>query len=235
MSGYANPYVVAAAEPSVRAKFIQKTYIHLALAIAAFIGIEFVLFQIPAAKQLAGTMVSSRMSWFIVLGVWMLVSGLANRWALSSTSKGMQYLGLGVFVFFEAIIFLPILLAAASMSPDGAIIQKAAFATLGLFAGLTAVAFVTKKDFSFFRGFLTIGGFVALGLIVTSMIFNWEGGLGIWFSGAMVLFAGIAILYSTSNVIHHYNPNQYVAASLSLFANVALMFWYILQIFMSRD
>jgi len=232
MSGYANPYVVAQAEPSVRAAFIQKTYLHLAAAIAAFIGIEFVLFQIPAAKDLARLMMGN---WLIVLGAWMLISWIAERWASSATSKGMQYLGLSVFIFFEAIIFLPILMIAEAKTGDGAIITQAAIVTLGLFAGLTVVAFVTKKDFSFFRGFLVIGGFVALGLIVTSMIFNWEGGLGIWFSGAMVLFAGIAILYTTSNIIHHYNPEQYVAASLALFANVALMFWYILRIFMSRD
>jgi FtsH-binding integral membrane protein len=48
----------------------------------------------------------------------------------------------------------------------------------------------------------------------------------------MVAFAGAAILYETSNILHHYRPNQHVAASLSLFASVALLFWYVLRIFM---
>jgi len=51
----------------------------------------------------------------------------------------------------------------------------------------------------------------------------------------MVILAAGSILYNTSNIIHHYNTQQYVAASLSLFASVALLFWYLLQIFMSRD
>ena len=71
--------------------------------------------------------------------------------------------------------------------------------------------------------------------IVVAIIFPSFITLGFWFSVIMVLFAAGSVLYSTSNIIHHYNTNQYVAASLGLFASVALMFWYILRIFMSRD
>ena len=56
-----------------------------------------------------------------------------------------------------------------------------------------------------------------------------------WFSVAMVGLAGAAILYDTSNVLHHYPEDRYVAASLQLFASVAMMFWYVLRIFMSRE
>ena len=59
--------------------------------------------------------------------------------------------------------------------------------------------------------------------------------LGTWFSVAMVAFAGAAILYDTSNVLHHYPEDRYVAGALQLFASVALMFWYVLRLFMSRD
>ena len=51
----------------------------------------------------------------------------------------------------------------------------------------------------------------------------------------MIGFAGAAILYDTSNILHHYPQDKYVAASLQLFASIALMFWYGLQFFMSRD
>jgi FtsH-binding integral membrane protein len=40
-------------------------------------------------------------------------------------------------------------------------------------------------------------------------------------------------LYDTSNVLHRYRTEQYVAASLALFASVALLFWYILRLMMS--
>jgi FtsH-binding integral membrane protein len=97
--------------------------------------------------------------------------------------------------------------------------------------GISAVALTTKKDFSFLGGILKIGGFVALGLIVASFLVPIS--LGLWFSGAMIIFASGCILYNTSNLIHRYEPGQHVAASLSLFASVALLFWYVLRFLMS--
>jgi FtsH-binding integral membrane protein len=229
---YSNPYVVAHAEENVRAAFIRKTYAHLAGAILAFVAIEAALFSIPGIeKTVFGLLATSPYSWLVVLGVFMFTAWIAEKWANSSTSLGMQYAGLGLYVVIEALIFLPLLLLAAAQVGDFSLIYKAGLITLGLFAGLTFVAFTTKKDFSFLGGFLKVGFFVALGIIVIGIIGGFN--LGLWFSGAMVLLAGGAILYSTSNIIHHYNTNQYVAASLGLFASVALLFWYVLRIVMA--
>ena len=102
------------------------------------------------------------------------------------------------------------------------------------FAGLTAVAFVSRKDFSFLGAVLKWGGLCALVLIGAALIFGFE--LGTFFSVAMVAFAGAAILYDTSNVLHHFPEDRYVGAALELFASVALLFWYVLRIFIaSRD
>lgn len=96
-----------------------------------------------------------------------------------------------------------------------------------MFAGITAIAFTSREDFSFLGNFLRIGGFIALGLIICSVLFGFT--LGLIFSAFMVTFASVAILYTTSNIIHHYAPHQYVAASLELFASVALLFYYVLM------
>lgn len=219
---------VSNSAPTERAAFIRKTYAHLAVAILAFIGLEALLINSPLALPLLKLMFGT--SWLIVLAAFMGISWLANSWARSDTSQAMQYLGLGLYVVAETIIFLPLLYIADTRFPGA--IQSAALVTLGLFAALTAIVFTTRKDFSFLGPILTIAGFVALGVIACSLLF---GGftLGILFSAVMVLFAGGAILYDTSNVLHNYRPNQYVAASLSLFASVGLLFWYVLQIFMS--
>ena len=114
------------------------------------------------------------------------------------------------------------------------VIATAGIATLGLFAVLTTIVFVTRKDFSFMRSILWFGGFAAMGLIVCAILFNFS--LGPIFTYAMIAFACGHILYDTSNVLHHYRVGQHVAASLSLFASVALLFWYVLRIVMaSRD
>lgn len=227
-------YVVAEAPAEQRVAFIRRTYQHLACAVLAFLALEWVFFQTGVAQRLTETLVGGRFSWLIVLGGFMAVSWIAERWAQSNTSQGMQYLGLGVYVVAEAIIFVPILYFASKIGSN--VIPTAGLITTLLFAGLTFTAFTTRADFSFLGGILKIGGFVALGVIVASIGFGFN--LGLIFSAVMVLFASAAILYSTSNVLHRYQPSQHVAASLSLFASVALLFWYILRIvlsFTSRD
>src|SRR5699024_5366450 len=100
--------------------------------------------------------------------------------------------------------------------------------TLTLVLGLTGVAVFTGADFSFLRGALTVGGVVALGLIVASIIFGFS--LGLLFSLAMVAFASGSVLYNTSNILRTYRTDQPVAAALSLFASIALLFWYVVRI-----
>jgi uncharacterized protein len=211
-----------------RARFITRTYNHLFGAILAFAAIEYLLFSSGLAYPLAKAMMGT--SWLLVLGGFMVASWLATRAAHQSKSKGAQYAALGGYVLAEAIIFVP-LLAVAEMYAPGAIPSAGLVTMLG-FAGLTAVAFTTRKDFSFLGGLLRWAGIVAIVAIVAGVVFGFE--LGTWFSVGMVGLAGAAILYDTSNVIHHYPEDRYVAASLQLFASVALMFWYVLRIFLSR-
>ncbi len=232
MSTYSgNPFVTVAESAAVdRAAFIRRTYLHLAGAILAFIGLEAWMLHTPAMLDFAYDMVSGR-SWLLVLVAFMAVSWIADKLARSDAGSGVQYLGLGLYTVAEAVIFLP-LLAVAVYSPQyQGSVSMAGIITGLLFAGLTATAFMTRKDFSFMRGILVIGSFVALGVIVCSIMFGFQ--LGLLFSAAMVLFAGGSILYTTSNIIHHYRPNQHVAASLALFAGVMLLLWYVLRIVMS--
>lgn len=235
MDNYTTSFGNTAADamPAERASFIRKTYLHLAAAILAFIAIEVVLFSTGAAYTIAATMLGGSWSWLIVLALFMGVSFLANWWANSQTSKAMQYLGLGLYVVAEAVIFVPLLFIVANFGGGGDVILKAGVVSLGLFLGLTAVVFLTRTDFSFLGPILVIGGFVALGFIAASIMFGFS--LGNIFAFVMVAFAGTAILFNTSNVMRQYHPSQHVAASLTLFASIALLFWYILSIFSSSD
>ena len=234
----ANPYdsprysVAAMAAVDERAGFITKTYLHLVGAIGALVFLEFVLLQTPIGESLVQLMMRSQYGWLIVLGLFMGVSWLANSWAMSSTSLTKQYLGLALYVAAESIILLPMIYIATTMPAYRGVVPTAAVTTLGLFAALTAVVFITRKDFSFLRSILMFGGFAAMGLIVCAIVFSFS--LGPIFTYAMIAFACGYILYDTSNVLHHYRIGQHVAASLALFASVALLFWYILRLFMSN-
>lgn len=235
MNEYATSFGNSAANalPAQRAQFIRKTYLLLAAAILAFVVIETFLFVSGAAYAILSVLtIGGSVGWLVVLAAFMGISYLANRWAMSDTSSAMQYLGLGIFVIAEAIIFVPMIFIAATYS-DASVIPKAGIVTLGLFLGITATVFLTRADFSWLGPIIAIGGFAALGFIVASAIFGFS--LGSIFAFVMVAFAGTAILYNTSQVLHNYHTSQHVAASLTLFAGIALLFWYILSIFSSRD
>jgi FtsH-binding integral membrane protein len=168
----------------------------------------------------------------------MVVSWVANRWAMSETSVVQQYAGLIGYVFAQSILILPMMWYAQDKVIEFApgqnvnVIGAAGLVTLVMFGGLTALVWLTGKDFSFLGYGLGIAGMGIFALIVASMFF---GGLnlGIWFSVALIVFASAYILYDTSNVMNHYRPTQHVAASLALFSSVALLFWYVLRLFIA--
>ena len=226
MSTNTTPAWVASAGASDRALFIRRTYGHLALAVFAFAVVEALLLRLPGVHDLAGRMTEGY-NWLLVLAAFMVVSSVADRWARSSRSAEQQYLGLTLAVAAQAVLFVPLLLGVASAG-NRDVLPTAAIITLLMVLGLTGVAAVTRTDFSFLRSALTIGGFLALGLIVASILFGFSLGLG--FSFAMVTFASAAILYNTSNVLHAYRTDQHVAAALALFASIALLFWWAVQI-----
>lgn len=221
----------AAASADVRAGFIMKTYAHLVLAIVALIGIEIVAFQIFEPMDIAKAMMGSPISWLVVLGMFMVVGFIADKWASSDSSKTMQYLGLGLYIVAEAVILMPLLsVVYLIMPPDQAqqTILTAAVGTGGLFALMTLAVFITRANFSFLRSFLWFGSLALFGLIIVAMFGGFE-------PGPIIIYVGIAlacgyILYYTSNVLHEYRPDQYVAASLALFAAVMLLFWYVLRL-----
>ena len=129
---------------------------------------------------------------------------------------------------FASVVFVPLLYIADAKAPGT--IDSATLVTLLGAGGLMFVAHRTRKDFSFLRALLMWGGILALVLMVGGAIFGFQ--LGTWFSVGMIGFAGAAVLYDTSNVIHYYQEDRYVSAAMQLFASIELMFWYVLRVLM---
>ena len=230
---YSQPQSAIGTAADRRARFIVRTYNHLFGAIVAFALIEFGLFMSGIADVIAAVVLrGGQLLWFGVLAAFMIVGWLASRYAHTAESKGVQYLALASYVFVEALVFVPILWIAERFAPSA--IPSAGLVTVVGFAALTGIAFWTRKDFSFLGGILRWGFICALLLMIAGAIFGFQ--LGVFFSIALVGLAGAAILYDTSNVIHHFPEDRYVGAALELFASVALMFWYVLRLFLAaRD
>jgi len=215
-----------------RSEFIWKCYAHVIGAILALVAIETYLFSSGVAWAIAGPMMQSPM---LVLMAFIALSWGASHLAHRLESKTSQYAAFAAFVVVWSLMFVPMLAIAMAMDAErgGNMIESAAGVTIFGCVALIATVMITRKDFSFLRGMLVWGFFIAMGLIGASFLFGWN--LGTWFSVGMIGFAGVAVLYDTSNIMHHYPEDKYVAASMALFASIAMMFWYILRLFMSRD
>lgn len=245
---------VATLGVSDRVAFLRKTYAHLGVALLAFAALTGGMLRYGTETSLKFSLWALRgggFNWLIVIGLFMAVGWLAQKLASSNSSKGLQYVGLGIFVAAEAILLQPLLwmLMLKFGNPDtmfasdgvhailsgqaASILMQAIVITLAIFVGLTLTVFLTKKDFSFMRGALAICSFAAIGVIVASIMFGFS--LGAVFCGAMILLMAGYILYQTSQVMAHFPPTAYVAAALMLFSTIATLFWYVLQLLMSLN
>jgi len=216
------------AAPEERQTFIAKTYAHLAGAIFATVALDAGYFVSGLAEPMVGLLTAS---WLLTLALFMGAGMLANYWAIRATSPAMALAGLSLYVLAASVLLVPMLAYAAAVAGPQAI-PAAALVTLSVFGALTAYAFVTRQDFTFVGGALALGSGVALALVIGSVIFGLN--LGLWFSVGMVALAGGYVLRDTSRMMSVYRTDQYDAAALSLYASIALMFWYVLRIFSRR-
>ena len=224
------PVSAAQSMASERAAFIRRVYAHLAGAVLALIGVETLLLNV-IPKQTILELFRPGLSWLLVMVLFMGAGFVARVWAQSRSSMAIQYAGLGLYVLAWAIMFMPLIVIGNYHSPN--LIPQAGIMTAAVFGGLTLSVFVMRKDYSFLAPVLTVGSFIALGLILAACLFGFS--LGLFFCFAMVALISGYILYDTSAVMLHYPTDMYVAASLELLADVAMMFWYIAQILMSSS
>jgi len=229
MESFAPTQPVATLDATERGAFVIRVYQHLLLAVAAFVGFEIALFGLGIAEALHDFLVGASSAWLLVLGGFMVVQWMATTAAHNLHDTRMQYVGLFALAAGEALLFAPFLHMVFEDPSNGSTTVWAAAAITALgFAGLTIVAFTTRKDLSFLRPMLMWGGIAALVLIVAAVLFGLS--LGVWFSVAMIALAGGSILYQTQAIMARYPSNAHVGAAVQLFASVMLLFWYVLRL-----
>jgi uncharacterized protein len=220
---------VADLDDVARGEFIIKVYQHVLVAVGAFIVFEALLINLGVAEAMWDFIAGNSGAWLLVLGGFMVVNWLATSAAHDVLNPSRQYGGLFGMAAAQAVIFAPFLYYFFNVAPDGtSSVVAAAIITVAGFAGLSAVAFVTRRDLSFLRPLLLWGFVCSLVLIGAALLFGLE--LGIWFSVAMIALAGGSILYQTQTILRRYPYDAYVGASVQLFASVMLLFWYVLRL-----
>ncbi|MGD9753236.1 MAG: Bax inhibitor-1 family protein [Acidimicrobiia bacterium] len=228
---YAASIPVARQSVEARAQFLIKVYVHLAVAVGAFLAVETALFLGGGAEALFEFLADSRGSWLLILGGFMVVNWIGTQAAHNLANPQAQYLGLFGIAAAEAVIFAPFLYWVFNTDGSGTV-ASAAIITLAGFAALTIIGIFTRKDLSVLRPLVLWGSIVALLAIVGSVLFG--AVLGTWFSVAMVGLAGAAILYQTQNIMKRYPEWAYVGAAVQLFGSLMTMFWYVLRILSAR-
>jgi uncharacterized protein len=229
---------VATVGVSDRVAFLRKTYAHLGGALIAWAALTgaFFRFAPETSFKFSRWALDGRWNWLAVIALFMVVGMIAQKLAQSNTSRGLQYLGLGLEVGAWTFLLQPVLWVLFSNFHAGEpmkILGEAVVITLAIFVGLTLTVFISKKDFSFMRGALMIGMFAAMGVVLASLLFGFQ--LGAIFCGAMVLLMAGYILYQTSIIMKSFPPTAHVAAALMLFSTVATLFWYVLQFLMEMN
>lgn len=221
--------VVAEISAADRVQFVRLVYTHVAGAWLAFFVAEAVLLSLKVTYLYTALVLSLPKGWLMVMALFMGVGWMSRVLVNGGLPRSYQYAGLAVYILAEALIFAPLIIVAVALC--GPIVLLHALLLSGaLFAGLTAIVFTTRKDFSFLGSILTVGGFVSLGLIVASLVVGFN--LGLAFASGMIVIAGGAILYDTSRILTDHQPDEYVSAALELFASMALLLWYVIRILM---
>lgn len=209
---------------------MTRVYLRLLAGIAGFIAVEYLLFEWGLAEAITAFVIDT--NWLLILGGFMIVSWIANSLGVRAETPAAQYGAYALLVVANALLFAaPLWIASEAPALEG-VITTAAQISLFAFAALSVIAIRSGKDFTFLRPLLMWGGVLALALIVGSVLFG--AVLGTWFSVAMIGFAGAAILFETQKIYRSYPPQYEVPAAMALFASIALLFWYVLQLLMRR-
>ncbi|MGY4876673.1 Bax inhibitor-1/YccA family protein [Vreelandella aquamarina] len=140
------------------------------------------------------------------------------------------------FTGFMGFTLGPILSAYLAL-PNGAALIMNALAMTGLtFIGLSAVALVSKKDFSFLGNFLLAGAIVLVLAMVAGLVFN-IAALSLMVSAGFVLFSSAVILYQTSEIVHRAGETNYILATITLYVSIYNLFVSLLSLLgiMSSD
>ncbi len=227
----------ATATLSDRIAFIQKVYLMTLTGLAVFFAVGGglaggALLQIEPMLSIVVAM--SKLHPLIYFLLFLGLSFGAQRLAMVP--------GLNVAVFYGfagALGLLSTALIAVAGSVGGlAILAQALGLTVLTFGALTAVVFITKKDFSFLGSFLMVGMILAivstLALIVANMMGFQVGMLSV----ALTIFTTLVfvgyILYDTSNILHRYSTDMVVPAALALLVDFVMLFRLILSLLLSR-
>jgi FtsH-binding integral membrane protein len=139
-----------------------------------------------------------------------------------------------LFTFVVGVWISPFMAVAEMRSPG--VVSQAALLTFAAFGVLSLYAVFSKRDFSAWGSFFTVGLVV---LIIASLInmFVQSAAAGIWIAAiGVMIFAGL-LVFDTWRLLRsgQYGQNDYVIAAVSIYLDLLNMFLFILSLLTGRS
>jgi FtsH-binding integral membrane protein len=205
-----------------RATLIRRTYaLVLVSVLVTIVGVSFALSQ-PAVLQAVAQ--HPIIAFFAALAPLFVAGRLKAAFPMNIGFVLLFNFAMGVMVS-PAIFFY------GSRQPG--LIGQAAVLTIGAFGILTLYAFVSRRDFSAWGGFLIVGLWVLIGTMLLNLYFQ-NAAVDLWLASvAVLLFSGL-LLYDTWRLRNFYGPDEYVGAAVQIYLDLLNMFMAILRIMGNR-
>lgn len=205
-----------------RATLVRRTYaLVLVSVLVTMVGVSFALSQ-PAVLQ---AVAQHPIIAFLAALAPLVIAGRMK--AAFPMNIGFVLL----FNFAWGVIISPAIFFYGSRQPG--LIGQAAVLTIGAFGILTLYAFVSRRDFSAWGGFLIVGLWVLVGTMLLNLFFN-NAAVDLWLASvAVLLFSGL-LLFDTWRLRNFYGPDEYVGAAVQIYLDLLNMFMAILRIMGNR-
>ncbi|MFN8666154.1 MAG: Bax inhibitor-1/YccA family protein [Gemmatimonadaceae bacterium] len=136
-----------------------------------------------------------------------------------------------LFTFVEGLAISPILYVYGRTSPG--VIGQAGMLTASAFGILTLYAFVSRRDFSAWGAFFTVGLWVLIATSLLNLFFQNQTA-SLWLAGATVLVFSGLLVFDTWRLRNVFGPEDYVQAAVTIYLDLLNMFLAILQLLGGR-
>jgi FtsH-binding integral membrane protein len=205
-----------------RATLVRRTYaLVLVSVLVTIVGVSFALSQPSVLQAVAQHPIIA----FLAALAPLFIAGRVK--AAFPMNIGFVLL----FNFAMGVIVSPAIFFYGSRQPG--LIGQAAVLTIGAFGILTLYAFVSRRDFSAWGGFLIVGLWVLIGTMLLNVFFQ-NAAVDLWLASvAVLLFSGL-LLYDTWRLRNFYGPDEYVGAAVQIYLDLLNMFMAILRIMGNR-
>jgi len=205
-----------------RATLVRRTYaLVLVSVIVTMVGTSFTLSQ---PSLLAAVARNQLIAWLCAFAPLLIAAWKKPEFPLNI---GLVLL----FNFVMGVVIAPLIYIYGRAQPG--LITQAAVLTLGAFGILTLYAFVSRRDFSAWGSFLTVGLWVLIGTSLLNLFFRNEMA-STWLAGVTVLLFSGMLVYDTWRLRNHYGPDEYVGAAVQIYLDLLNMFLAILRILGNR-